>query len=407
MAEALINHLGAGSYKAVSAGSNPTGEVHPKSIETLERHGIPAHEPRSKSWDEFEGEKFDLVITVCDAAAGQSCPIFFGKHEKLHWSTPDPAAVTGSEEDITVAFDEAFNMLKIRIERELLSDGRVRKKTMSSLVLSNAEKEIVVLMASWQAIGEMVNNSIMIVNHRDPDSSIMFNTSSDKKYFGIILLDFLNSKIFGVGENCLDSLLGIIQKPIFNEDVGELKNSAESFKEWLEEDVQLDHDGETRTFWFPSIDTDIALKIKRIEFIKICGNISKHNMLGLGRQAEIILQIFKRNEVDIELPQALLIMEEFYEQFHNDLFTYHSSAIAEFLNNIRWEIYNYLKPLFDQSIEYYPDKAFYPQLGYKYNYPENISNEYAKEIFWNLMNEIRSKPYVPKFKVSRFFKMRY
>lgn len=120
MAEALINHLGAGSYKAVSAGSDPTGEVHPKSIEALERHGIPVHDPRSKSWDEFEGANFELVITVCDAAAGQTCPIFFGAHEKLHWSTPDPAAASGVDAEIDAAFDEAFAMLKDRIERELL-----------------------------------------------------------------------------------------------------------------------------------------------------------------------------------------------------------------------------------------------------------------------------------------------
>lgn len=132
MAEALINHLGAGSYKAVSAGSDPTGEVHPKSIETLERHGIPSHEPRSKSWDEFEGTNFDLVITVCDAAAGQSCPIFFGKHEKLHWSTPDPAAAIGSEEDITAAFEEAFEILKIRVEG--LMQIRLAKKNLITLV---------------------------------------------------------------------------------------------------------------------------------------------------------------------------------------------------------------------------------------------------------------------------------
>lgn len=130
MAEALINHLSAGSYKAVSAGSDPTGEVHPKSIETLERHGIPVHEPRSKSWDEFEGTNFDLVITVCDAAAGQSCPIFLGKHKKLHWSTPDPAAATGSEEDIIAAFDEAFAMLKERVEGRLLQvDDLLEKLT--------------------------------------------------------------------------------------------------------------------------------------------------------------------------------------------------------------------------------------------------------------------------------------
>jgi arsenate reductase len=120
MAEALINNLGAGQYKAESAGSKPTGYVHPKSIETLKRHGIDAGEPRSKSWDEFQGQSFGLVITVCDAAASETCPVFLGSHKKLHWPTPDPAAATGNEDDITAAFDEAYNMLKARIIRELL-----------------------------------------------------------------------------------------------------------------------------------------------------------------------------------------------------------------------------------------------------------------------------------------------
>ena len=120
MAEALINALGAGRYEALSAGSNPAGFVHPKSIETLERHGIPVGEVRSKSWDEFAGQHVDLVITVCDAAAAESCPAFLGKHEKRHWSTPDPAKATGTEEEINAAFDEAFGMLKKRITSELL-----------------------------------------------------------------------------------------------------------------------------------------------------------------------------------------------------------------------------------------------------------------------------------------------
>ena len=120
MAEALINHLGYGRYQAVSAGSKPTAYVHPQSIETLKRHGIDIGTPRSKSWDEFEGTPFDWVITVCDAVASEACPIFLGQHETLHWSTPDPAAVIGDEEDIITAFDQAFNLLKTRIEKELL-----------------------------------------------------------------------------------------------------------------------------------------------------------------------------------------------------------------------------------------------------------------------------------------------
>jgi arsenate reductase len=90
--------------------------VHHKSIETLKRHGINPGQPRSKSWDEFAQQSFDLVITVCDQAAGESCPLFPGKPKKLHWSTPDPAKATGSEAEIDAAFDKAFLMLKNRVE---------------------------------------------------------------------------------------------------------------------------------------------------------------------------------------------------------------------------------------------------------------------------------------------------
>lgn len=118
LAEALINHLKDG-YEAVSAGSSPAGYVHPKSIETLKRHGVDAGEPHSKSWDEFANSTFDYVITVCDQAANESCPVFMGNFTKLHWSTPDPAKAKGTELEIDAAFDDAFTMLKIRIEQEL------------------------------------------------------------------------------------------------------------------------------------------------------------------------------------------------------------------------------------------------------------------------------------------------
>ncbi len=120
MGEALINTLGKGQYLAHSAGSAPAGYVHPKSLETLTRHGIPFDAPYSKSWDVFEGTQFDLVITVCDAAASETCPVYLGEHKKLHWSTPDPAAATGTDEEIDAAFDDAFMLLKTRIEEELL-----------------------------------------------------------------------------------------------------------------------------------------------------------------------------------------------------------------------------------------------------------------------------------------------
>ena len=120
MAEALINQLGRGRYSAVSAGSAPAGYVHSKSILTLERHGIDPGAPSSKSWDEFANNTFDFVITVCDQAANESCPVFAGEYKKLHWSTPDPASVQGDESKIDAAFDEAFVFLNQRITEELL-----------------------------------------------------------------------------------------------------------------------------------------------------------------------------------------------------------------------------------------------------------------------------------------------
>jgi arsenate reductase len=116
MAEALINELGRGRYQAWSAGSHLAGYVHPKSIETLTRHGIDPGQPRSKSWDEFANQSFDLVITVCDQAAGESCPLSPGNSKKLHWSTPDPAKARGSDAEMEAAFDHAFFMLKNRIQ---------------------------------------------------------------------------------------------------------------------------------------------------------------------------------------------------------------------------------------------------------------------------------------------------
>ena len=116
MAEALINQLGHGRYQAWSAGSDPTGFVHPQAIETLKRHGIDPGRPRSKLWNEFTNQSFDLVITVCDQAAGESCPLFPGHPKKVHWSTPDPAKATGSDAEIVSAFDKALVMLKTQIQ---------------------------------------------------------------------------------------------------------------------------------------------------------------------------------------------------------------------------------------------------------------------------------------------------
>lgn len=114
--EAIINHFGGDYFRAFSAGSNPTGFVHPMSIKTLKNNGVSILNPQSKSWDIFNEINFDLVITVCNSAAGESCPIYLNNSPKTHWGVSDPAKFQGTNTEIEEYFQKVFSTLKIRTE---------------------------------------------------------------------------------------------------------------------------------------------------------------------------------------------------------------------------------------------------------------------------------------------------
>lgn len=118
IAEAILSRLGAGKFKAFSAGSQPKGKVHPHVVSMLRRFNFKPELFRSKSWEEF-GEpgapELDFVFTVCDNAAAEVCPIWPGQPMSAHWGIPDPAAATGTDAEIAYAFDEAWRMMNNRI----------------------------------------------------------------------------------------------------------------------------------------------------------------------------------------------------------------------------------------------------------------------------------------------------
>src|SRR5215831_10989912 len=118
MAEAILNKLGAGNFHAYSAGSHPKGQVHSEAIALLEALGFDTAGFRSKSWSEFAqpgAPLLDFVFTVCDNAAGESCPIWPGQPMTAHWGIPDPAEAKGSPAEIALAFKDAYRMLHQRI----------------------------------------------------------------------------------------------------------------------------------------------------------------------------------------------------------------------------------------------------------------------------------------------------
>jgi arsenate reductase len=118
MAEAILNKLGAGRFRAYSAGSQPKGSVHPKTVRLLQGLGFDTSEFRSKSWAEFakpDAPPLDFVFTVCDNAASESCPVWPGQPMTAHWGVPDPAQAQGSQAEIALAFKDAYRMLHQRI----------------------------------------------------------------------------------------------------------------------------------------------------------------------------------------------------------------------------------------------------------------------------------------------------
>jgi arsenate reductase (thioredoxin) len=118
LAESLLNQLGKGRFRAFSAGSHPAGQVNPFALELLEKNHFPTSELRSKPWDEFaqaDAPRLDFVITVCDKAAGEVCPVWPGQPMTAHWGIPDPAAVEGSDEEKRRAFLDAINQMQRRI----------------------------------------------------------------------------------------------------------------------------------------------------------------------------------------------------------------------------------------------------------------------------------------------------
>jgi len=118
LAEALLNNIGGGHFRAYSAGSHPAGQVNPFAIELLENSRLPTEGLRSKAWDEFAATgapQLDFVFTVCDKAAGEVCPVWPGQPMTAHWGIEDPAAVEGSDMDKRKAFLKALSQLQRRV----------------------------------------------------------------------------------------------------------------------------------------------------------------------------------------------------------------------------------------------------------------------------------------------------
>jgi hypothetical protein len=276
---------------------------------------------------------------------------------------------------------------------------------------STTDQETIVLKSAWDSIHEMVNYAIFEKLAQTSDAMLMFKTSSHQQLFNVLLTDFLSAPSpwpFGLQApspgtpKSMQSILFQLEKvgraPLLNPAGGDtILKPLQAFVTWLETECLVEK------VWLPSINLETDIRVKRVEFIKICGNIGKHNFARLSRVVDDICRILETNGHKISTDEGYLVLEDFYEWFHENIFNYHCSAIAEFLNNLRWGLYDYLRLVHERAIIW--EGGDPPK--YRFTYPVGSQHPTGKSMYWDLMNDVRSEPFMPRFEVTRFLKMRY
>jgi hypothetical protein len=269
------------------------------------------------------------------------------------------------------------------------------------LELTPIEQEATFLKATWEAINSMVNLSLLSLHGDDPDCSVLFHNRNHQQLFNIGLVDFLSKtdRRGPVAQSSYLAALGqISETPHFSveDSIEGLRRSTSDFATWLNDTIVVD-------VWFPSISLETPLRVSRLRYIKMTGDLSKHNFLRAVGVAEDIQSLLASQGVEIDIGSAMLALENFYEWFHDHVFNYHASTISEFLNNIRWGIHDYLQPEFARSIVHDLDN---PPM-YRFTYPPGVDSKFGQQTYWDLMNLVRGRPYMRKFKVTRWQKLRY
>ena len=286
--------------------------------------------------------------------------------------------------------------------------------------MNATEQEAIILNSAWKMIDKMVNYSFFEFIDPSKQTNLLFQAREHQMLFIILLGDFLSQVRADRNESVdlglrkvpnsqsarhsdltfLFYLRQVCESPKLGADSSKLGKQVEAFADWLEVEFTAED------VYFNDIDLQTNLRITRYQYITMCGNIAKHDLVRLSRNVDKIKRLIKNENRNIDYQTAYLAVENFFDYFFENIFNYHSSEIAEFLNNIRWEIFHYLEP------EY---KRAYPLTGnvtsgfpaYNCRVPKTISRPIAVAMYRDLMNRVGQEPGVIRFVVPEILKCRY
>lgn len=283
--------------------------------------------------------------------------------------------------------------------------------------MTDTERETIILNSAWEMIDGMVNWAMFVRNERTGPTDLIFQISAHSRLFLILLGDFLSEIRAFKGDpvplglrtapsnarlsdlTFLFHLRQVCAHPKLGADAAALSSAVESFADWLESEFTASQVN------LHSINVVADFRVTRLRYIKMYGDIAKHNLARLSTNARHLRKLLEAAGHKVGEQEAYLALESFFEWFHG-IFDYHSSQIAEFLNNIRWAIFEYLQPEFLRSW-YLVGNAIQRPPVYSYRVPVEIAEPVGAAMYWDLMNRLRAKPYMEHFEVGNYLKRRY
>lgn len=283
---------------------------------------------------------------------------------------------------------------------------------------NQTEQEAIILNAAWSMIDDMVNFAIFLpLDGRTESTNLMPQTTDTQRLFHILLGDFL-SPLVARGKSALPFdlpkpekqsrlsnftflfyLRQVSEQPMLGPQADVLSEAVESFSDWLEKESHVPK------VWLPSIDVEVDLNIPRITWLKISADIGKHSFARLEGNVRKVVRILRDHGQEIDEGMGYTVLPEFWDWFHSNLFGYHASTVAEFLNNLRWAIFTYLQPEYARSYRVTGDIS--GAETYVFDSPEEVTSPLARTMYWDLMNMVRARPFFPRFTVTEQLKKIY
>ncbi|MFW5498973.1 MULTISPECIES: hypothetical protein [unclassified Maridesulfovibrio] len=273
--------------------------------------------------------------------------------------------------------------------------------------ISAIEKEVISLHTTNRAIDDMVNHILLDFYPNEASTEAHFKDIPQATLFNSRLTDFLtpdgSELCINKNESRLESTIRITQSPHFNQDdtIGDLKKACEIFDGWLLQEPIFEEIN------LPSINQVVSLRLPRIFFIKTCGNILKHNDMSLNKVAQRLQKWFSKNDYVLSSQDSYMVLDDFLDWFHNNIFIYHGCIIAQMLNDIRHGIKAYLRPAALKSTYWVYDE-YLERNTPRITIPPEMESDYSKHCYQSLMHDAaRQRANVNLFKTPDYFKLRY